>query len=103
MDLSIFNDISLISFDDADCTIAIIPPLTVVSQPIRELDAAVTEDRVALLTGEQSDTGEETLLTATFIESDSVSLARAGPRISHKSQKVSSYFFSRESLLLIPC
>ncbi|TBA94377.1 LacI family transcriptional regulator (plasmid) [Rhizobium ruizarguesonis] len=76
MHLSIPNDISLISFDDADWTLAVTPPLTVVSQPIRELAAAATADLVARLMGATSDSGKETLLPATLIERDSVSFAR---------------------------
>ncbi|RWI48070.1 MAG: LacI family transcriptional regulator [Mesorhizobium sp.] len=76
MNLSIPDCVSLISFDDADWTAAVTPPLTVVSQPIRELAAAATEDLIARVTEQAFDTGRETLLPATLIERDSVSTAR---------------------------
>jgi LacI family transcriptional regulator len=90
MDLSIPDEVTLISFDDADWTDAVTPPLTVVSQPIRELAAAATEDLVARLMGEATDSGKETLLPATLIERDSVGIARTEPRIAGRSRKASS-------------
>ncbi|MBB3947453.1 MULTISPECIES: LacI family DNA-binding transcriptional regulator [Rhizobium/Agrobacterium group] len=75
--LVIPDEVSLISFDDADWTAAVTPPLTVVSQPIRELAAAATEDLIARLTGETTETSRETLLQATLVVRDSVSTASA--------------------------
>lgn len=88
MNLSIPSDVSLISFDDADWTAAVTPPLTVVSQPIRELATAATEDLVARLIGEPTDFGQETLLLATLIERDSVSTARTASPQASRSRKV---------------
>jgi LacI family transcriptional regulator len=90
LNLSIPDDVSLISFDDADWTAAVTPPLTVVSQPIRELATAATEDLIARLMGQASDTGRETLLPATLIERDSVGIARSKPRTAAKSRKASN-------------
>ncbi|MVA63807.1 LacI family DNA-binding transcriptional regulator [Agrobacterium vitis] len=90
IDLSIPDDVSLISFDDADWTIAVTPPLTVISQPIRELAVAATEDLVARLMGEASEGGKETLLPATLIARDSVSVARTQPHIARRSRKARS-------------
>jgi LacI family transcriptional regulator len=87
MNLSVPDDVSLISFDDADWTAAVTPPLTVVSQPIRELATAATEDLVARLTGVATDFGKETLLAATLIERDSVSIARTETLIGTRSKK----------------
>ncbi|WP_020046853.1 LacI family DNA-binding transcriptional regulator [Rhizobium leguminosarum] len=90
MNLSIPDEVSLITFDDADWTSAVTPPLTVVSQPIRELATAATEDLVARLMGEAADSGKETLLPATLIERDSVSIARTEPRLTTQSRKAGS-------------
>lgn len=79
MKISIPDDVSMISFDDADWTAAVTPPLTVISQPIRELATEATEDLIARLTGEVSDAGKETLLSATLVERDSVSTAHQIP------------------------
>jgi LacI family transcriptional regulator len=75
LDLSIPEKVSLICFDDADWTAAVTPPLTVVSQPIRDLAKAATEDLIARLQGEITGPGEETLLQATLIDRGSVSTA----------------------------
>lgn len=88
MNLSIPDDVSLISFDDADWTAALTPPLTVVSQPIRELAAAATEDLIARLTGEVTEAGRETLLPATLIERNSVSIARTASRTMPQPRKI---------------
>lgn len=72
IDLSIPDDVSLICFDNADWTDAITPPLTVISQPIRDLAAAATEDLIARLKGETSAPAKETLLPAVLIERGSV-------------------------------
>ncbi|NKK04169.1 substrate-binding domain-containing protein [Rhizobium leguminosarum bv. viciae] len=89
--LSIPDDLSLISFDDADWTAAVTPPLTVVSQPIRELATAATEDLIARLMGEaKTQNGNETLLPATLIERDSVSTARRTPQSGTRSFKLST-------------
>lgn len=88
MDLSIPDKVSLICFDDADWTAAVTPPLTVVSQPIKELATAATEDLIARLQGEAKTTGEETLLQATLIDRGSVSRASVKPRVERQSQRV---------------
>jgi LacI family transcriptional regulator len=80
LNLSIPDDVSLISFDDADWTTAVTPPLTVVSQPIRELATAATENLVARLMEEGTDAGKEILLPATLIERQSVTNARTESR-----------------------
>lgn len=77
LQLAIPDEVSLISFDDADWTAAVTPPLTVVSQPIRELAVAATEDLIARLSGETTETSRETLLQATLVVRDSVSIALA--------------------------
>lgn len=73
MGLSIPGQASLICFENADWTVAVTPPLTVVSQPIKELASAVTERLIARLQGEPADGPEETLLPATLINRGSVS------------------------------
>jgi len=87
LELSIPDKVSLICFDDADWTVAVTPPLTVVSQPIRDLAKAATEDLIARLQGEATGPGEETLLQATLIDRGSVSRAFAEPPVERKSQK----------------
>ena len=77
--LSIPKDISIISFDDADWTDALTPPLTVVSQPIRDLATAAAQDLIARLENESSSSGEETLLHATLIKRGSVGKALTEP------------------------
>jgi len=89
LDLSIPDKGSLICFDDADWTTAVTPPLTVVSQPIKELATAATEDLIARLQGEAKPSGEETLLQATLIKRGSVSRAPVTQRIKRLSQSVS--------------
>lgn len=79
LDLSIPDDVSIICFDDADWTAAVSPPLTVVSQPIKDLAMAATEDLIARLQGETKTTGEETLLQATLVSRGSVGRALTGP------------------------
>ncbi|MBN9548970.1 MAG: LacI family DNA-binding transcriptional regulator [Alphaproteobacteria bacterium] len=88
VDLSIPDQVSLICFDDADWTAAVTPPLTVVSQPIRELATAATEDLIARLQDEAKGPAEETLLQATLINRGSVSNAPAKSPIERQSQKV---------------
>lgn len=73
MDLSIPDQVSLICFENADWTVAVTPPLTVVSQPIKELASTVTERLIARLQGDPARPAEETLLPATLINRDSVS------------------------------
>lgn len=73
LNLSIPDQASLICFENADWTVAVTPPLTVVSQPIKELAAAVTERLIARLQGDPSEQVEETLLAATLINRGSVS------------------------------
>lgn len=87
INLSIPDNVSLISFDDADWTAAVTPPLTVVSQPIRELAAAATEDLIARVTKETSGAGKETLLPATLIERSSVSVARKASHTMSRPRK----------------
>lgn len=86
LELSIPDDVSLICFDDADWTAAVTPPLTVVSQPIRELATAATEDLIARLQGEVRASGEETLLQATLIERGSVGPVLAKARVRRPAQ-----------------
>ena len=69
--LSIPQDISVISFDDADWA-AVTPPLTVISQPIKELSTAATENLMARLLGETTSAALKVLLPTTVIERDSV-------------------------------
>lgn len=88
LDLSIPDEVSLICFDDADWTAAVTPPLTVVSQPIRDLARTATEDLIARLQGEATGPGEETLLQATLIDRGSVSHALVKSRIERQSQRV---------------
>lgn len=64
---------SLICFDDADWMAAVSPPLSVVSQPIRDLATAATEDLIARLQGKVTGPGEETLMPATLVNRGSVS------------------------------
>jgi len=75
--LSVPDEASIICFDDADWTAAVISPLTVVSQPIREPATAATEHLIARLQGEGNRPGAEILLPATLIERASVSTAPA--------------------------
>jgi LacI family transcriptional regulator len=75
LDLSIPGDISLICFDNAEWTAAVTPPLTVVSQPIRDLAKAATENLIARLQGEIKGHGKEILLKATLIQRASVGYA----------------------------
>ncbi len=72
LQLSIPNQVSLICFEDADWTVAVTPPLTVISQPIKELASAVTERLIAHLQGQPADRVEERLLPATLITRGSV-------------------------------
>jgi len=72
-DLTIPDKVSLICFDDADWTAAMTPPLTVISQPIRDLAKSATEDLIARMLGEANGPGVETLLLATLINRGSVS------------------------------
>ena len=90
LDLSIPAEASLICFDDPEWTTAVTPPLTVVSQPIKELATAATEDLIARLKGKVKTTGEETLLQATLINRGSVSRALVTPRVKRLSRSVSS-------------
>ena len=83
MNLSVPDQVSIVCFDDADWTAAVTPPLTVISQPIRDLARAATEDLIARLRGEAKATGEETMLQATLVERGSVGRApmtRTGAR-----------------------
>ncbi|AVH45255.1 LacI family DNA-binding transcriptional regulator [Agrobacterium tumefaciens] len=70
--LSVPEDVSLICFENADWTVAVTPPLTVIAQPIKELASAVTERLIARLNGGSSLSPEETLLSATLINRGSV-------------------------------
>jgi len=70
--LSIPGDVSLICFENADWTIAVTPPLTVISQPIKELASAVTERLIGRLEGDLTSPSKETLLAATLISRGSV-------------------------------
>jgi LacI family transcriptional regulator len=81
MNLSIPDQVSLVCFDDADWTAAVTPPLTVVSQPIKELATAATEDLITRLQGEAKASVEETMLQATLIDRGSVSRALVKPRL----------------------
>lgn len=88
LNLSIPDKVSLICFDDADWTTAVTPPLTVVSQPIRDLATAATEHLIARLRGEAVGPGKEVLLQATLVNRGSVGRALAEPRaIKRKSQR----------------
>lgn len=73
--LSIPDHVSLICFDDAAWTTAITPPLTVISQPIKELAAAATVDLLSRLHGNTKSLGEETLLKAELLNRGSVGFA----------------------------
>ncbi|MEX5567291.1 LacI family DNA-binding transcriptional regulator [Pseudomonas syringae] len=73
LDLAIPDQVSLICFDDADWTTAVTPSVTVVSQPIRDLAKAATEELVGRMQGKITGAGKETLLPATLIERNSVS------------------------------
>ncbi|KEA04412.1 hypothetical protein QOV31_005279 (plasmid) [Agrobacterium fabrum] len=73
LDLSIPGQASIICFENADWTVAVTPPLTVVSQPIKELASAVTESLIGRLEGGPSGPGRETLLPAILINRGSVS------------------------------
>lgn len=88
MQLTIPDQVSLICFDDADWTAAVAPPLTVVSQPIRDLAQAATEDLIARLQGEATGPGKETLLPATIIDRGSVSSALSELRAEHQPRNV---------------
>jgi LacI family transcriptional regulator len=81
LDLTLPDKVSLICFDDADWTAALVPPLTVVSQPIRELAAAATEDLIGRLLGGGKALPQETLLHATLIERGSVGPASVNSAI----------------------
>jgi LacI family transcriptional regulator len=70
--LAIPEQASLICFDDADWTSALTPPLSVISQPIRELAIAATKDLIARLHGEGKAVSEETLLRAVLIDRGSI-------------------------------
>jgi len=85
--LSIPGEVSLICFDDADWTAAVTPPLTVISQPIRELATAATEDLIARLQNGGKALAQETMLHATLIERGSVGPASVNPAIKRRSQK----------------
>ncbi|RWJ31937.1 LacI family DNA-binding transcriptional regulator [Mesorhizobium sp.] len=87
VDLSIPGTVSLICFDDADWTAAVTPPLTVISQPIRELATAATEDLIARLQGGGKALAQETLLHATLIERGSVGPASVNPQVKRRSKK----------------
>lgn len=86
LDLSIPDKVSLICFDDADWTAVMTPPLTVVSQPIRDLAKAATENLIARLHGKTTSPGEETLLPAILIDRGSVSSALARPSVKRRSR-----------------
>ncbi|WP_265614967.1 LacI family DNA-binding transcriptional regulator [Agrobacterium tumefaciens] len=73
LQLTIPEKVSLICFDDADWTAAITPPLSVVSQPIRQLATAATEDLIARIKGEVTGSGKEILLPATLLDRGSIS------------------------------
>jgi LacI family transcriptional regulator len=85
---SVPDDVSLICFDDADWTAAVTPPLTVVSQPIKELATTATEDLIARLQGEPRASGDETLLQATLVERGSVGRALAKPAVERRAQRI---------------
>ncbi|MDJ1637384.1 LacI family transcriptional regulator (plasmid) [Agrobacterium tumefaciens] len=72
--LSVPDDVSLICFENADWTVAVTPPLTVIAQPIKELASAVTERLIARLQGDLKSQAKETLLSATLISRGSVSI-----------------------------
>jgi len=86
MDLSIPEDVSLICFDNPDWTSATTPPLTVISQPIKELATAATEDLIGRLKGELLAPMKEILLPATLIARGSVSGASQSQRRMFKSR-----------------
>lgn len=84
--LAIPDAASIICFDDADWTAVVTPPLTVVSQPIRELATSATESLIARLENKESGHPEEMLLQATLLQRGSVSgppMPRAGRRGQH--------------------
>ncbi|MBZ9763316.1 LacI family transcriptional regulator [Mesorhizobium sp. CA8] len=86
--LSIPDQVSLICFDDADWTTAVTPPLTVVSQPIKELATTATEDLIARLQGLPPGPAKETLLQATLIDRGSVSGVLVKSRMERQPQRV---------------
>lgn len=87
LDLSIPDDVSIICFDDADWTAAVTPPLTVVSQPIKELATTATEDLIARLQGDARTVSEETLLQATLVGRGSVAAPRSGEASSRQDRQ----------------
>ncbi|MBX4952718.1 LacI family DNA-binding transcriptional regulator [Rhizobium binae] len=70
--LSVPGDVSLICFENADWTVAVTPPLTVISQPIKELASGVTERLINRLQSNSTGPAKETLLSATLINRGSV-------------------------------
>jgi len=90
LDLSIPDKVSLICFDDADWTTAVIPALTVISQPIRDLAKAATENLIARVQGKVSGLGKEILLQATLVDRGSVSRAWTEPSVERASRMVKS-------------
>lgn len=65
------NDISLVSFDDADWTHVVTPAITVVSQPAQALGHRAGEILVSRISGVDEPPREE-LLPTVFIQRDSV-------------------------------
>jgi LacI family transcriptional regulator len=75
--LRVPREVSIICFENADWTVAVTPPLTVVSQPIKELASAVTERLIERLEGDTTSPSKEILLSATLISRGSVAEIRS--------------------------
>ncbi|WCK69454.1 LacI family DNA-binding transcriptional regulator [Agrobacterium tumefaciens] len=86
MNLSIPEDVSLICFDNADWTDAVAPPLTVISQPVRDLAVAATEHLIGRLKGKPSTSAVETLMSAVLIHRASVGDALHSETVLPKSR-----------------
>ncbi|MGI5350259.1 LacI family DNA-binding transcriptional regulator [Streptomyces sp. CA-250714] len=70
--LRVPEDISLITFDDADWTSVIRPRLSVVAQPVQELGARAVRALIARIEGHAQAGPERVVLDTTFISRDSI-------------------------------
>ncbi|MFE0874290.1 LacI family DNA-binding transcriptional regulator [Streptomyces smyrnaeus] len=70
--LRVPDDVSLITFDDADWTSVIRPRVSVVAQPVQELGARAVRALVARIEGRSQARSEHIVLDTTFVSRDSV-------------------------------
>lgn len=76
--LALPADLSLIAFDDAEWADAVSPPLSVISQPVRELGTAAAEMLIGRIRGAESGAPQERLLPAHLVLRASTAAPSAG-------------------------